>query len=341
MNEDKEPTIDVARRILAELAEMTEHASLTHGLRGGERAAAQAYNRVLATFAASGALPGNMFEPVDPESVEFGSLGVQCRLLLSVVSSSPKPKGEGSDGRALRRGRSPSRPSLTPTTSESMVMERLGESERSGPERPASSRSRRSSTVGCMGQIVRRQHEATQVLPNRRAIPTSRLRRPRRRAPFHVRSRRFPRGDRDPVGTAERRSRADTAPESARITLESLDGSTPPPRPHHRKSRNRDRHAPRGTVVRAVDLTRSSSCKTLWTAAARRRFASATESPRVSARHGSGSLQAVSTRFQRLAIRPILRDQPRGPIRRPVPALDLHRLLLQGACTPRRSAAAP
>ena len=127
MNEDKEPTIDVARRILAELSEMTEHASLTHGLRGGERAAAQAYNRVLDTFTATGVLPGGMFVPVDPETAEYGPLGVQCRLLLSVVSGGRKKEKDRAGGRlgelvALA-------PFLDSEDLGRMVMERLGEKE--------------------------------------------------------------------------------------------------------------------------------------------------------------------------------------------------------------------
>ncbi len=81
----KDPTLDIARRILDELAEAAEHASLTGSMRGGERSAAQTYNRVLATFERQGILPDGMFEPIDESNVEYGHLGIQCRLLRAAT----------------------------------------------------------------------------------------------------------------------------------------------------------------------------------------------------------------------------------------------------------------
>ena len=126
MNEDKEPTLDVARRILAELAEMTEHASLTQGLRGGEKAAAQAYNRVLASFSRTGAVAEGMFEPLDPEGTDFGTLAVQCRLLLAVVSGDRKREKDRPNERL--DGVIALAPFLDSDDLGRMVMERLGES---------------------------------------------------------------------------------------------------------------------------------------------------------------------------------------------------------------------
>ena len=97
MPNPQDTPIDVARRVLAELAELAEHASLTRGLRGGEKSAAQAYNRVLATFIATERFPEGMFEPIEPETADFGQLGVQCRLLSAAMGA----KAEAHPGESL------------------------------------------------------------------------------------------------------------------------------------------------------------------------------------------------------------------------------------------------
>ena len=119
----KDPNdIDTARRLLAELAEMAEHASMTRSLRGGEKSAAQAYNRVLATLDASGHAPQGMFEPLATEGAEYGEIGVQCRLLLSVLRDDARPgKGEESLGAVIALA-----PFLDSADLAQMVRERMG-----------------------------------------------------------------------------------------------------------------------------------------------------------------------------------------------------------------------
>lgn len=90
------PHIDVARRILAELSQMAEHASLTGGLQGGQRSAVQAYNGALETLRGQGIVPEGMFEPLQAEEASYGTLAVQARLLLAILPD---------EGREQRRRR--------------------------------------------------------------------------------------------------------------------------------------------------------------------------------------------------------------------------------------------
>lgn len=90
------PHIDVARRLLAELAGMAEHASLTGGLSGGQKTAAQAFNGALETLRVHNAIPDGMFTPVNLDEADYGSIGVQARLLLAVLPE---------EGREQRRER--------------------------------------------------------------------------------------------------------------------------------------------------------------------------------------------------------------------------------------------
>lgn len=156
MNEPKEPTLDVARRILAELVEMTEHASLTRSLRGGEPAAAQAYNRVLATFVRNGIVPEGMFETASPDGAEYGILGVQCRLLMSAASpkkAKDEPRGDGGFGELIALA-----PFLDSEDLGRMVMERLGD----GGTMPNGLLVGLAPFLdsGIMGQIIRRRAKA-------------------------------------------------------------------------------------------------------------------------------------------------------------------------------------
>ncbi len=86
------PTLDTVRRILAELANTAEHASLTRSLGGGEKAAARAFNGALATLTSQGLVPEGMFESMSLDDADYGSLGVQARLLLACLEDEPSPK---------------------------------------------------------------------------------------------------------------------------------------------------------------------------------------------------------------------------------------------------------
>lgn len=96
------PTPEALRRLLTELANTAEHASLTRSLAGGEKAAARAFNGALATLTAQGLVPDGMFQSLSLEDADYGTLGVQARLLLAMLPETEmqagKPKDRDRDG---------------------------------------------------------------------------------------------------------------------------------------------------------------------------------------------------------------------------------------------------
>lgn len=100
MKDQNDRHLNAVRRVLAEVAQVAEHGSLTGSYRGGARAAAQAYNGALAALSAKGLVPEGMFESLDLDHADFGHIGVQARLLLAVVEEpeeeAPAEEGLGS-----------------------------------------------------------------------------------------------------------------------------------------------------------------------------------------------------------------------------------------------------
>jgi hypothetical protein len=94
MREKEDRQIRATRRILAELADMAEASSMTGVLRGGTKEAARTYNRALELLTDRGIAPDGMFEPVDPEGVDFGQIGVQCRLLMATITEEEEEERE-------------------------------------------------------------------------------------------------------------------------------------------------------------------------------------------------------------------------------------------------------
>lgn len=86
MKNEENKQIKAARRMLAELADMAEHGSLTGSLSSGTEQAAKAYNRTLGSLTERGLVPEGMFEPLDVGHADFGQIGVQCRLLLATIA---------------------------------------------------------------------------------------------------------------------------------------------------------------------------------------------------------------------------------------------------------------
>jgi hypothetical protein len=80
------------RRMLREIADLAENASLTGGLSSGAPRAVQRYNAVLRQLVETGAVPKDIFEELNPETTDFGQLGVDARLLASFL------KGQGDSG---------------------------------------------------------------------------------------------------------------------------------------------------------------------------------------------------------------------------------------------------
>ncbi|HEY0868699.1 MAG TPA: hypothetical protein VGE01_15040 [Fimbriimonas sp.] len=85
---------NAARRMLRELSEMAEHASLTGSMHGGEERAAARYNAVLRDLVANGAVSEGMFQPFNERDVSFAQLAVDSRLLLSSLEEDEDDEGE-------------------------------------------------------------------------------------------------------------------------------------------------------------------------------------------------------------------------------------------------------
>ena len=85
--------IQSLRRMLREIADLAENASLTGGLSGGAPRAAQRYNAVLNQLVQSGSVPKGIFEEINVETAEFGQLGVDARLLGSYLKGQEGDNG--------------------------------------------------------------------------------------------------------------------------------------------------------------------------------------------------------------------------------------------------------
>lgn len=77
--------IKSVRRMLRELSEIAEHASLTGSLIGGAPQAVSRYNALLARLVELQAVPASVFQPLG-SSAGFGELGVEARLLTAHLS---------------------------------------------------------------------------------------------------------------------------------------------------------------------------------------------------------------------------------------------------------------
>jgi hypothetical protein len=96
MKDRNDPQNAPLRRVLEQLSELCEHASLTGSHRGGEASAARAFNGVLATLLERGTVPLGMFERIDENAADFGSIGVQAQLLQAMIAEEERPeRGEG------------------------------------------------------------------------------------------------------------------------------------------------------------------------------------------------------------------------------------------------------
>ncbi|MCW5943901.1 MAG: hypothetical protein KIS66_16850 [Fimbriimonadaceae bacterium] len=77
------------RRMLTNLADMADDATLTGKLRDAAQEAAKKYNTVLATLHAEADLPEGLFEPL-PEDAGWDRLGVDARLLAGYLDDDRK-----------------------------------------------------------------------------------------------------------------------------------------------------------------------------------------------------------------------------------------------------------
>lgn len=90
------------KRMLREIGELAEHASLTGGMASGAPRAIQRYNAILRQLVESGAVAQGLFEELNPETTDFGQLAVDARLLASFLNGKGK-RGDSEDSSVLVR----------------------------------------------------------------------------------------------------------------------------------------------------------------------------------------------------------------------------------------------
>jgi hypothetical protein len=90
------------RRLLNEIADLCEHASLTGSMASGARRTAERYNVVLQRLIEADEVPADIFTVV-PDDADFGEVGVEARMLAGALSRDDKHKnrGEGDDDRRI------------------------------------------------------------------------------------------------------------------------------------------------------------------------------------------------------------------------------------------------
>lgn len=77
-------------RLLKEIAELAQEATLTGSMEGGTVRTIQRYNATLATLQERGTVPKGLFAPL-PETANYGEVGVEAKMLVGFL------KGEGND----------------------------------------------------------------------------------------------------------------------------------------------------------------------------------------------------------------------------------------------------
>src|SRR4051812_19413242 len=94
--------LEAARRMLRELSELAEHASLTGAMEGGAGRAAARYNSCLETLEDEDSVPHGLFSKIDERTAEFGQIAVDARLLLATLNGDNEDED---DDDCDRRGR--------------------------------------------------------------------------------------------------------------------------------------------------------------------------------------------------------------------------------------------
>ena len=93
---EQENDIQSIRRLLNEIAEMCDHATLTGSLSGGARRTAQRYNALLNRLIEHGNVPSGLFTPI-PEDSTFAEIGVESRMLASYFPGKRDKNREGGE----------------------------------------------------------------------------------------------------------------------------------------------------------------------------------------------------------------------------------------------------
>lgn len=84
------------RRLLKEIADLAQHASLTDSLKQGARSAVQRYNQVLTRLEALDVVSPGLFQPL-PADASFDEVGVDSKLLAGYLEEDEEEAG-GSKG---------------------------------------------------------------------------------------------------------------------------------------------------------------------------------------------------------------------------------------------------
>jgi hypothetical protein len=91
MNEDE---LNSSRRMLRELADLAEHASLTGSLSDGIGRAVAKYNTIVERLTREGEVPQGLFTAL-PGNASYGDLGVEARLLATHLGENGNGCGHG------------------------------------------------------------------------------------------------------------------------------------------------------------------------------------------------------------------------------------------------------
>jgi hypothetical protein len=95
MNSNENPEIASIRRMLRELSDLAEHASLTGSLGSGVARAVQRYNAMLERLTHLEAVPTGLFTSLD-QGAGYGGLGVECRMLMAHLTPTKEDRQESS-----------------------------------------------------------------------------------------------------------------------------------------------------------------------------------------------------------------------------------------------------
>ncbi|SRR5579884_190432 len=76
-------------RMLREISDMAQHASVTGFLKQGRQTAMNRYNAILSHLEQSGLVPGGLFRPLSPDA-SFDELNIESRLLASYIEDDVK-----------------------------------------------------------------------------------------------------------------------------------------------------------------------------------------------------------------------------------------------------------
>ena len=85
--------LEASKRLLNEIADLCEHASLTGSLASGNRRVAERYNSVLLNLERLEILPTGIFVALDP-SATFDDIGVEARMLAAYCNKDKRRKHE-------------------------------------------------------------------------------------------------------------------------------------------------------------------------------------------------------------------------------------------------------